>query len=122
MRLFLVYSTTAEDDDFVLERLTAELADELRQAGEVGYLDEAAQPGHKGVAEVALATLSALVAADPDHLRLLVDGVAAFTNRNAGRRVHLRIGDTELTVDRPTGDEVETIIRTLQSVVETGQS
>jgi hypothetical protein len=57
VRLFVRFTTTAEDDDFVLERLTAELADELRAAGEVGYVPVPARAGDKGVSEVALATL-----------------------------------------------------------------
>ncbi|MDQ3276033.1 MAG: hypothetical protein M3Q39_13660 [Actinomycetota bacterium] len=112
------FTTTAEDDDFVLERLTAELADELRSAGEVDYVPMPARPGDKGVAEVAVATLSVLTAVDQTYLRLLVEGVVAFTNRNAGRRVQLKVGDTELTIDRPTQGEVETVIKTVQRAVE----
>ncbi|MGB6164366.1 MAG: hypothetical protein WCF33_23080 [Pseudonocardiaceae bacterium] len=112
------FTTAVEDDDFVLERLTGELADELRAAGEVGYVPLPARPGDKGVAEVAVATLSVLTAVDPAYLRVLVDGVVAFTNRNAGRRVHLKVGDTELTIDRPTRGEVETVIKAVQSAIE----
>lgn len=118
VRLFVRFTTTAEDDDFVLERLTAELADELRAAGEVDYVPVPARAGDKGVAEVALATLSVLTAVDPAYLRVLVEGVVVFTNRNAGRRVQLKVGDTELTIDRPTRGEVETVIQTVQSAVE----
>ncbi len=116
------FATTTEDDDFVLERLTAELADEVRAAGEVDYVPVPASPGDKGVAEVAVATLSVLTAVDPAYLRLLVEGVVAFTNRNAGRRVQLKVGDTELTIDRPTQGEVETVIKTVQSAVERDRS
>ncbi|MGH3864924.1 MAG: hypothetical protein ACRDQ4_02095 [Pseudonocardiaceae bacterium] len=116
------FTTTAEDDDFVLERLTAELADELRAAGEVDYVAVPARPGDKGVAEVAAAMLSVLPAADPAYLRVLVEGAVAFTNRNAGRRVHLKVGDTELTIDRPTRGEVETVIKAVQSAIEGDRS
>ena len=122
MRLLVEFATTTEDDDFVLERLTAELADEVRAAGEVDYVPVPASPGDKGVAEVAVATLSVLTAVDPAYLRLLVEGVVAFTNRNAGRRVQLKVGDTELTIDRPTQGEVETVIKTVQSAVERDRS
>jgi hypothetical protein len=121
-RLLVRFTTTAEDDDFVLERLTAELADELRVAGEVDYVPVPAQPGDKGVAEVAVATLSVLTAVDPAYLRLLIEGVVAFTKRNAGRRVQLKVGDTELTIDRPTRGEVETVIQAVQSAVERDRS
>ncbi|MGH3832375.1 MAG: hypothetical protein ACRDRS_18350 [Pseudonocardiaceae bacterium] len=83
IRLLVEFTTTAEDDDFVLERLTAELADELRAAGEVDYVAVPAKPGDKGVAEVAAATLSVLIAAGPTYLRVLIDGAVAFTKRNA---------------------------------------
>jgi hypothetical protein len=122
VQLLVGFTTTAEDDDFVLERLTAELAEELRTAGDVDYVPAPALPGDKGVAEVAVATLSVLTAVDPAYLRLLVEGVVAFTHRNAGRRVQLKVGDTELTIDRPTRDEVETVIKTVQSAVERGRS
>lgn len=122
VRLFVGFTTTAEDDDFVVERLTAELADELRAAGEVDYVPVPARPGDKGVAEVAVAMLSVLTAVDPAYFRLLIDGVVAFTNRNAGRRVQLKVGDTELTIDRPTYDEVETVIKAMQSAVERDRS
>jgi hypothetical protein len=122
VRLLVGFTTTAEDDDFVLERLTAELADELRVAGEVDYVPVPVRPGDKGVAEVAVATLGVVTAVDPANLRLLVEGVVAFTKRNAGRRVRLKVGDTELTIDRPTRGEVETIIKTVQSVVERDRS
>jgi hypothetical protein len=72
------------------------------------------------VAEVAVAMLSVLT--DPAYLRVLIDGVVAFTNRNAGRRVHLKVGDTELTIDRPTRGEVETVIKTVQSAIERERS
>lgn len=121
-RLLVRFTTTAEDDDFVLERLTAELADELRVAGEVDYVPVPAQPGDKGVAEVAVATLSVLTAVDPAYLRLLIEGVVAFTKRNVGRRVQLKVGDTELTIDRPTRGEVETVIQAVQSAVERDRS
>jgi hypothetical protein len=121
-RLFVRFTTTAEDDDFVLERLTAELADELRVAGEVDYVPVPARPGDKGVAEVAVATLSVLTVVDPAYLRLLIEGVVAFTKRNAGRRVQLKVGDTELTIDRPTRGEVETVIQAVQSAVERDRS
>jgi hypothetical protein len=70
VRLLVGFTTAAEDDDFVLERLTAELADELRAAGEVDYMAMPARPGDKGVAEVAIATLSVLTAVDPAYLRV----------------------------------------------------
>lgn len=122
VRLLVGFTTAAEDDDFVLERLTAELADELRAAGEVDYVPVPARPGDKGVAEVAVATLSVLTAVDPAYLRVLVEGVVAFTNRNAGRRVQLKVGDTELTIDRPTRSEVETVIKAVQSAIEGDRS
>lgn len=121
-RLLVRFTTTAEDDDFVLERLTAELADELRVAGEVDYVPVPARSGGKGVAEVAVATLSVLTAVDPAYLRLLIEGVVAFTNRNVGRRVQLKVGDTELTIDRPTRGEVETVIQAMQGAVERDRS
>ena len=118
IQLLVRFTTMAEDEDFTLERLTAELADELRAAGEVDYVPVPARSGDKGVAEVAVATLSVLTAVDPAYLRLLVEGVMAFTNRNAGRRVQLKVGDTELTIDRPTRGEMETVIQAVQSAVE----
>jgi len=118
IRVLVGFTTTAEDDDFVLERLRTELADELRAAGEVDYVPVPATPGDKGVTDVALATLSVLIA----DLRVLIDGAVAFTNRNAGRRVHLKVGDIELTIDRPTRGEAETIIEVMQSVIERERS
>lgn len=120
IRLLVRFTTTAEDDDFVLERLRAELVGELRAAGEVGYVPVPARPGDKGVAEVAAAMLSVLT--EPAYLRVLIDGAVAFTNRNAGRRVHLKVGDTELTIDSPTRNEVETVIKAAQSVIEQERS
>lgn len=122
VRLRVGVTTTVEDDDFVLERLTAELADELRAVGEVEYVPLPARPGDKGVAEVVAAALSVFMVADSAHLRLLVDGVVAFINRNAGRRVRLKVGSTEFTIDRPTSSEVEAIIETVQRAIEREQS
>lgn len=122
VRLLVGFTTTAEDDDFVLERLTAELADELRAAGEVSYVPVPARPGDKGVAEVAVAMLSVLTSVDPAYLRLVVEGVGAFTKRNAGRRIQLKVGDTALTIDRPTRGEVETVIEAVQSAIERDRS
>ncbi len=117
-RLFIKFTTTTEDDDFVLERLTAELADELPPAAEVEYVADSTRPGDKGTAELAVATLSVLPGLDPAYLRLLLEGVVAFLNRNAGRKVQLKVGDTDLYIDRPTRHEVETIIKTMQSAIE----
>ncbi|MGH3829753.1 MAG: hypothetical protein ACRDRS_04760, partial [Pseudonocardiaceae bacterium] len=39
-----------------------------------------------------------------------------------GRRVKLKVGDTELTIDRPTRGEVETVIKAVQSAIERGRS
>ncbi|MGH8887319.1 MAG: hypothetical protein ACRDYX_19575 [Egibacteraceae bacterium] len=121
VRLLVRFTITAEDDDFILERLTAELADELRAAGEVDFVPVPARSGDKGVAEVA-AALSVLIAVDPAYLQLLIESVVAFTNRNAGRRVHLEVGNTELTIDRPTRGEVEKVIQAMQSAIERGRA
>ncbi|MGH3427882.1 MAG: hypothetical protein ACRDQZ_10000 [Mycobacteriales bacterium] len=86
------------------------------------YVPVPARPGDKGVAEVAVATLSVLTAVDPAYLRLLIEGVVAFTKRNAGRRVQLKVGDTELTIDRPTRGEVETVIEAMQGAVKRDRS
>lgn len=111
------FSTDPEDDDFILERLTNELADELRPVSDVGYVPLAVQPGDKGVGEVVSAALSVLIAINPDYLRLLIEAIAAFTSRNVGRRVQLTVGDAEITIDRPQSDEVETLIKLMQSAV-----
>lgn len=122
IRLLVRFTTTAEDDDFILERLTAELADEFRAAGEVDFVPVPARSGDKCVAEVAAAALSVLIAVDPSYLQLLIESVVAFTNRNAGRRVHLEVGHTELTIDRPTRGEVKNVIQAMQSAIERGRA
>ena len=122
VQLLVAFTTSAEDDDFVLERLTAELAEELRAAGEVDYVPASATPGDKGMAEVVAATLSVLTAVNTADLRLLLDAVVAFMNRNAGRRVQLKVGDTELVIDRPTQNEVETVLKAMQKTIERDRS
>jgi hypothetical protein len=121
LRSQISFQTAATDDDFVLERLSAELAEDLRDVGEVSYSTLEAQPGDKGIGEVAVATLSVLTAVDPAQLEAMIQILSSFTKRNAGRRVQMRVGEVELTIDRPTDAQVDTILKTVQNAVDRQQ-
>ncbi|WP_433390346.1 hypothetical protein [Micromonospora sp. KLBMP9576] len=108
-----------DDDEFVLGQLTDDLADDLREVGEVERVARpATDPVAKGVGELVLGAVTVLAGTDPGHVQALVDVVLAFLQRHNGRRVHLRVGDIELTIDRPTRSQTDELIRTVQAAVE----
>lgn len=118
VRFLVEFTSLVDDDDFMLDRLTRELATELAEVGDVEYQPADIAPGHKGVAEVVLAALSVLTTTEPDYVRALVDAVVAFSNRNVGRRVHLKVADVELTIERPTQVEVAGMIEIVRTAIE----
>jgi hypothetical protein len=105
------FTPLPEDDDFVLDQLTDELADELRDVGDVSRV-EAGHPStdNKGVGEVVLATVAVVSSVDPGYAQALVDLVVGFLSRNRGRKAHLRVGDIELTIDQPTRAQTAELI------------
>ncbi|HEX6075153.1 MAG TPA: hypothetical protein VFZ32_07815 [Micromonosporaceae bacterium] len=116
---FLVQFTPApHDDDFQLGQLTHELAADLSELGETEYIPTSIEPDSKGVAEIALATLSVITSTEPSYLQAVVETLVAFLNRNAGRRGYLRVGDIELAIDRPTHEEIAEMIRTVRYAIE----
>jgi hypothetical protein len=119
VRVRVDFTALADDDEFVLDQLTEELADDLRDIGEVERVAQPAPgPDSKGVAELALGALTVLAGTDPGYAQALVDLVVAFLQRNTGRRVHLRVGDIELTIDRPTRSQTSELIKTAQAAIE----
>ena len=117
-RFLVQFTRTPDDDDFVLDQLTHELAADLAEIGETDYIHAAIELGSKGIAEITLAALSVLTSTEPSYLQSLMDTVVAFLNRNTGRRAQLRVADIELTIDRPTRGEVAEMISTVQAAIE----
>lgn len=108
-----------DDDDFVLDRLTEELADDLREIGEAERIAQSGViPGDKGVAELVVGAVTVLAGTDPAYLQALVDLVVGFLQRNAGRRAQLRVGEVELTIDRPSRKEAAELIKIVQTAIE----
>ncbi|MEV5764977.1 hypothetical protein AB0L34_10445 [Micromonospora sp. NPDC052213] len=119
VRIRIDFTPLADDDEFVLGELTAELADDLREIGEVERVDRpAVEPDAKGVAELVLGVVTVLAGTDPGYVQALVDVVLAFLQRHTGRRVHLRVGDIELTIDRPTHGQTDELISTVRAAIE----
>jgi hypothetical protein len=111
-----------ESDEMVedVARLTGELAQDLREVGEVEYVPAAGEDGAKGAEVVVAATLAVLTASDPVYVQALVDTVAAFLRRHEGRRARLAVGGVELQIDRPSADEVAQLIEMARSAIEAG--
>jgi hypothetical protein len=108
-----------DDDDFVLDQVTEELADNLREVGEAERLPRSARrTGDKGVAELVGGVVAVVASVDPGYLQALADVVVGFLQRNAGRRAHLRVGDVEFTIDRPSRKETAELIKALQTAIE----
>ncbi|MER6758064.1 hypothetical protein ABT235_28265 [Micromonospora echinofusca] len=120
VRIRIDFTPLADDDEFVLGELTDELADSLREiGGEVERVDRPAiEPDAKGVAELVLGVVTVLAGTDPGYVQALVDVVLAFLQRHTGRRVHLRVGDIELTIDRPTHGQTDELISTVRAAIE----
>ncbi|MER5703801.1 hypothetical protein ABT023_17925 [Micromonospora sp. NPDC002296] len=119
VRIRIDFTPLADDDEFVLGELTEELADDLRDVGEVERVERpATDPAAKGVGELALGVVTVLAGVDPGYVQALVDVVLAFLQRHTGRRVHLRVGDIELTIDRPTHGQTDELIRTVRAAIE----
>ncbi|MCL7459025.1 hypothetical protein M8I35_17735 [Micromonospora sp. MSM11] len=120
VRIRIDFTPLADDDEFVLGELTDELADSLREiGGEVERVDRpAVEPDAKGVAELVLGVVTVLAGTDPGYVQALVDVVLAFLQRHTGRRVHLRVGDIELTIDRPTHGQTDELISTVRAAIE----
>ncbi len=112
------FTPLPEDDDFVLDQLTEELEEDLRDIGEVSRLEAPAGPDGKGLGEVVLATVAVVAGTDPGYVQALVDLVVGFLNRNHGRRAHLKIGDVELTIDQATKAETAKMIDLVRDAIE----
>lgn len=72
--------------------------------------------------ELALGVVTVLAGVDPGYVQALVDVILAFLQRHTGRRAHLRVGDIELTIDRPTRGQTDELIRTVQAAIESSRS
>ncbi|SCE63471.1 hypothetical protein GA0070558_10115 [Micromonospora haikouensis] len=119
VRIRIDFTPLPDDDEFVLGELTDELADDLREIGEVERVEQPVTDPHtKGVAELALGVVTVLAGADPGYVQALVDVVLAFLQRHTGRRVHLRVGDIELTIDRPTHRQTDELVATVRAAIE----
>ncbi|MET7952049.1 hypothetical protein [Micromonospora sp. NPDC005324] len=119
VRVRIDFTPLADDDEFVLGELTDDLADDLREIGEVERVERpVVDPNAKGVAELAVGVVTVLVGMDPGYVQALVEVVLAFLRRHDGRRVHLRVGDIELTIDRPTHGQTDELISTVRAAIE----
>ncbi|WBB89761.1 hypothetical protein [Verrucosispora sp. WMMC514] len=119
VRIRIAFTPLADDDEFVLGELTDELADGLREVGDVSRVERASvAPDAKGVAELALGIVTVLAGTEPGYVQALVEVVLAFLHRHTGRRVHLRVGDIELTIDQPTHAQTDELIRTVRTAIE----
>ncbi|BCL15865.1 hypothetical protein [Micromonospora sagamiensis] len=119
VRIQVDFTPVADDDEFVLDQLTDELADDLREIGEVERVEQpVTDPDAKGVGELALGVVTVLAGIEPGYVQALVDVVLAFLQRHTGRRAHLRVGDIELTIDRPTRSQTDEMIRIVQAAIE----
>jgi hypothetical protein len=112
------FTLLPEDDDFVLDQLTEELEEDLRDIGEVSRLEAPAGPDGKGVGEVVLAAVAVVAGTDPGYVQALVDLVVGFLNRNQGRRAHLKVGDVEFTIDQATKAETAKMIDIVRDAIE----
>jgi hypothetical protein len=112
------FTSLPEDDDFSLDLLTDELAEDLRNLGEVRRLEADASPDSKGVGEVVLGTLAVVATADPGYAQALVDLVLGFLGRNGGRKAHLKVGDIELMIDQPTKVQASEMIDIVRNAIE----
>ncbi|MGC4787519.1 hypothetical protein ACLQ22_06695 [Micromonospora sp. DT178] len=112
------FTPLPEDDDFVLDQLTDELVEDLRDIGEVSRVEAPTGPDSKGVGELVLATAAVVAGTDPGYAQALVDLVVGFLNRNQGRRAHLKIGDVELTIDQATKAETSQLIDLVRDAIE----
>ncbi|MEH0821781.1 MULTISPECIES: hypothetical protein [unclassified Micromonospora] len=119
VRIRIDFTPLTDDDEFILGELTDELADDLREVGEVERAERpVTDPRAKGVAELALGVVTVLAGADTGYVQALVDVVLAFLQRHTGRRVHLRVGDVELTIDRPTHRQTDELVATVRAAIE----
>lgn len=122
VRVQIDFTALVDDDEFVLDQLTEELADNLREIGDVDRITRpVADPQSKGVTEVVVGAVSMLAGVDPAFVQALVDILAGFVDRHEKRAVHLRVGDIELTIDQPTRGETAELIRTVQAAIERAQ-
>jgi len=112
------FDTLGTDDDLAIDRLTTDLAVALTQAGSEAKRPRLEpSPGDKGAGELVLATLNVLTSADPAQIEAMVRVLVGFVRRNDGRRVHVRIDDNELTIDRPTEQQADELIAIYRSAV-----
>ncbi|HWS38626.1 MAG TPA: hypothetical protein VN408_38560 [Actinoplanes sp.] len=112
------FGALPDDDEFQLDRVTEELADDLRSVGDVERVAVAPAPGAKGTLELALGSLSLLAGTDPSVVQAIVDLLVGFLNRNKGRTVRLRVADVDLTLEQATKAEAAEVIRIAQAAIE----
>lgn len=118
VRFLVEFTSLVDDDEFVLDRLTRDLAADLAEVGEVDYQPAESAPDSKGAGEIVLAALSVFTTAEPSYAQAIVDTVVAFLSRNTGRRARLKVADVELAIDSPTRGEIADMIKIVRTAIE----
>jgi hypothetical protein len=117
-QLRLLLSIEQDDDDAeALDRVARRLRDRLLELpiDDVQFVTAPPGPGGKGAGEVVAGMLAVLSSVDRDCLEAVIAGVRAFLRPDDGRRIHVRFGDSELTVDGASAANVSTVIEAFVS-------
>jgi hypothetical protein len=116
----LLVADDPEDIERVF-RLTGDLRDQLLayDMEEVEFVRGPAPPGAKaGIGELVTGALVVATTIRGGGLRILVDALQMFLRRHDGHRIHMRVGDRELTIDGAASKDVSAAVNAFLSVVE----
>ncbi|MER7249872.1 hypothetical protein [Kribbella sp. NPDC000426] len=110
LRSRISFDVLESDDDFVLDRLTKSLANELRTVGEVSLPVDEPADDDKGAGELVLATLNVLTAVDPLQIEAVIRILTSFRRRNPDRRIRVAVGDAKIEIDNPSAEHVDELV------------
>jgi hypothetical protein len=105
------FDVLEEDDDFSVDRLSKDLAKQLRQVCDVSFPADEPTEGDKGAGELMVATLNVLTGVDPVQIEAILRILGSFTRRNPKRKIRLRIGEDEIEIDNPTSDHLDALVQ-----------
>jgi hypothetical protein len=115
-RVVLTLDAEPDETEEQLAPLTRELELDLREVGEVEFVTAEPQPHSKGAGDIVLAALA--IVTEPTYVQALIETVVAFLRRNDGRSARLTVGDIELSIDGPTGDQVDALIEMTRTALD----
>lgn len=111
MQLQIAVHFDFEDDDLAVQRLHRRLRAQLEELGDVQAVNESDdRHGARGVRSALSGVFTLLVPESAKVACTMLGKALSEFIRRSDRRIHVRLGDNEITIDRPDSAQVQTLL------------